>query len=231
LRKYLPLSILLACVLISASSAQTQNAFEVTFPAKAHTGVLTGRVFVILSRTEKASLLEDAGSWMKETPFFAADVHGLKPGQPAIIGAGAAGYPVASPKKIPAGTYYVQALINVYTEFHRSDGHVIWAHMDQWEGQQFNKSPGNLYSEVQKVDLDPRHPKVVRLIADSVIPPVQVPPDSEWVKHIKMQSKLLSQFWGQPIFIGAIVLLPKGYDQHPEPGSAFVRASGARQAR
>ena len=49
----------------------------------------------------------------------------------------------------------MQALVNVYTEFHRADGHTIWAHMDQWEGQQFNKSPGNLYSEVHKIHLDP----------------------------------------------------------------------------
>ena len=42
----------------------------------------------------------------------------------------------------PPGEYFVQALLNVYTRFPRADGHVIWAHMDQWEGQQFNRSPG-----------------------------------------------------------------------------------------
>jgi hypothetical protein len=35
------------------------------------------------------------------------------------------------------------------------------------------------------------------------------------VKRIKFQSKLLSNFWGQPIYLGATVLLPKGYDTHP----------------
>jgi hypothetical protein len=45
---------------------------------------------------------------------------------------------------------------------------------------------------------------------------VEVPPDTEWVKHIKIQSKLLTEFWGHPIHIGAIVLLPKGYEEHPD---------------
>ena len=90
----------------------------------------------------------------------------------------------------------MQALVNVYTEFHRADGHTIWAHMDQWEGQQFNKSPGNLYSQVQKVHLDPAKGYDVRLEANKVIPPVEAPPDTQWVKHVKFESKLLSHFWG-----------------------------------
>ena len=47
-----------------------------------------------------------------------------------------------------------------------------------------------------------------------VIPPVETPNDTKWVKHIKIQSNLLTKFWGQPIYLGATVLLPKGYDSH-----------------
>jgi enterochelin esterase-like enzyme len=49
-----------------------------------------------------------------------------------------------------------------------------------------------------------------------VIPPVEIPPDTEWVKRIKIQSKLLSKFWSHPIYLGAVVLLPKEYDTHPD---------------
>src|SRR5262249_31185241 len=56
----------------------------------------------------------------------------------------------------------------------------------------------------------------VHLEADHVIPPVKVSADTQWVKHIKLQSKLLSAFWGQPIFLGATVLLPKDYNKHPD---------------
>lgn len=190
--------------------------FEVTVPAHAHAAPITGRVFVILSRHESTSLLQRVGSWEEETPFFGADVSALAPGSSATIDAGTLGYPLKSLREIPAGDYYVQALVNVYTQFHRSDGHTIWAHMDQWEGQQFNRSPGNLYSSVQKVHLDPAAGYHVHLEADQVIPAVKVPPDTLWVKHVKFQSKLLSQFWGQPIFIGATVLLPKDYEKHPD---------------
>lgn len=192
--------------------ARSENQFRVTFPAAAHAGPITGRVYMIVSRKEKASLLEDVGSWQEQTAFFATDINALQPGKPATIDENAIGYPLASLKELPTGEYYVQALVNVYTEFHRSDGHVIWAHMDQWEGQQFSKSPGNLYSKVEKVQLDPAHPQTIELETLNVIPPVEVPPDTEWVKHVKLQSKLLSQFWGRPIFIGATVLLPKGYN-------------------
>ena len=140
----------------------------------------------------------------------------MKPGDSAVIDETVLGYPLKSLQEIPAGDYYVQALFNIYTEFRRSDGHVIWAHMDQWEGQQFNRSPGNLYSDVQKVHLDPGRGYTIKLTLDKVIPPVDVPEDTEWVKHIKFQSPLLSEFWGRPIYLGAIVLLPKGYDTHPD---------------
>jgi len=66
------------------------------------------------------------------------------------------GFPQRSLRELPAGDYHVQALLNVYTEFPRADGHVIWAHMDQWDGQHFNWAPGNLLSPPQKVRLDSR---------------------------------------------------------------------------
>jgi len=196
-------------------SAQAAPKFEVVVPTSAHAEPITGRAYVIISRKQADDLRDLIGSWRQETPFFGTDVSALRPGAPAIIDVGTLGYPLASLKEIPAGDYYVQALVNVYTEFHRADGHTIWAHMDQWEGQHFNKSPGNLYSNVQKVHLDPAAGYDVRLEANKVIPPVEVPPDTQWVKHLKFESKLLSAFWGHPIYIGATVLLPKDYEQHP----------------
>ena len=148
-------------------------------------------------------------------PIFGSDVNALLPDTAAIIDNATPGYPLRNLHEIPAGEYYVQALLNIYTEFHRSDGHTIWAHMDQWEGQQFNVSPGNLYSEAQWVHLDPAAGYDIRLSLTKVIPPAQTPADTPWVKHIKIQSEMLTKFWGHPIYLGAIVLLPKGYDEHP----------------
>lgn len=190
--------------------------FEISFPASTHAEPITGRVFVMISRNNNREPRLQAGSWRTSAPFFGADVEGLEPGEKVIIDENVLGYPLKSLKEIPAGDYYVQGLMNVYTEFHRSDGHVIWAHMDQWEGQQFNRSPGNIHSEVIDVHLDPSKGYSIELSLSREIPPVEIPEDTQWVKYIKFQSKLLTKFWGRPIYLGAVVLLPKGYEVHPD---------------
>ena len=189
--------------------------FEISFPALVHPQPVTGRLFVVITRKSDPEPRLQSGFWGDAPPLFGLDVDRLLPGEAATIDARTLGYPLGSLKEIPAGDYYVQAMLNVYTEFHRADGHAIWAHMDQWEGQQFSRSPGNLYSEVERVHLDPESGYDVKLSLTKVIPPVEVPADTQWVKRVKIQSKLLTRFWGRPVYLGGVVLLPKGYDSHP----------------
>jgi len=106
--------------------------------------------------------------------------------------------------------------VNIYTEFNRADGLTVWLPQDQWEGQLWNISPGNLYSKVEKVDIDPSKKQIFTISCDKVIPPIEVPPDTEWVKRIKFQSQILTEFWGKPIYLGATILLPKGYNDNPD---------------
>ena len=117
-------------------------------------------------------------------------------------------------RDIPAGDYFVQAFVNVYSEFKRADGHVLWMHDDQWEGQRWNRSPGNLYSAVAE---GPHRSERRRRSSSSsptkVIPPIEVPPDTEYVKRFKFQSPMLTKFWGRPIYLGATVLLPRDYER------------------
>ncbi len=204
---------LLACA--GVAGAADKLTFEISFPVAVHQQPITGRVFVIISKDKERDPRLQAGSWGDTSPLFGTDVNQLKPDESAIIDSTTLGYPPQSLTDIPAGDYHVQALMNVYTEFHRSDGHVIWAHMDRWEGQQFNISPGNLYSETQDVHLDPKTGYTLKLSLTKVIPPIELPADTAWVKHIKIQSKLLTKFWGHTIYLGATVLLPQGYDAHP----------------
>jgi hypothetical protein len=212
-------AVFLLAVGASANAAPAPQAagtkFEVSFPASAHAGAITGRVFVVVTTNEKPEPRLAAGSWGDSGPLYGVDVNTLTPGQAAVIDASTPGSPIHSLREIPAGDYFVQAIVNIYTEFHRADGHTVWLHMDQWEGQHFNRSPGNLYSEVQKVHLDPAAGYDFKLSLTKEIPPVQVPADTAWVKHIKIQSEMLTKFWGHPMYIGAVVLLPKGYDEHP----------------
>src|SRR6185312_10344473 len=94
------------------------------------------------------------------------------------------------------------------------DGHVVWLHRDQWEGQKWPISPGNRVSAVRAWHWDGKTPAPA-LALERVLPPIPLPPDTPWVKRIRIQSPRLSRFWGQPIFLGATILLPKGYDEHP----------------
>jgi len=204
--------VVLSLFALHARAADTR--FVITLPA-GHQQEVTGRVFIIISKVENPELRLQAGSWRSRAELLGRDVQALQPGESTTMDSLAIGYPLKSVRELPAGDYYVQALLNVYTRFQRADGNIIWAHMDQWEGQQFNRSPGNLYSAVRRFHLDPLAGYEIRLTLDQTIPPIQMPADTAYVKHIKIQSKLLTQFWGQPIYLGATVLLPEGYDAHP----------------
>jgi len=185
---------------------------EISVAQALRTAPVTGRMYVFVARHDDVEPRLQVRHESDCTPFFGVDVTQLAPGTPGVIDGGTLGYPVASLKDIPAGDYYVQGLLSVYSEFHRADGHALWLHDDQWEGQQFNRSPGNLVSDVRRVHLDPTRPDTIRLDLTRVLPPIDLPPDTRWVKHVKMQSKLLTAWWGRPIYLGATVLLPRGYD-------------------
>jgi len=188
--------------------------FEITFPSDAHAQNITGRAFVMISKTDDHEPRLKVG--YTGIPIWGQDIFDLKPEVPITIDGDVPGYILKSIEDIPSGTYYIQGFINKYTEFKRSDGHTLWLHNDQWEGQRWNRSPGNLYSDVQKISIDPEKPQTIRLSCKNVIPPVQIPQDTEWVKRIKFKSDILSEFWGQPIYLGATILLPKGYAAHPD---------------
>jgi hypothetical protein len=202
-----------ACLVLPTAQAAAQRV-EVSFPSSVHATPITGRLILIVARDSAREPRFRAGGYGGTEPFFGLDVSALAPGATATIDASTAGYPFTL-AQLPAGDYHVQAVMNVYTQFHRADGHVIWGHMDQWEGQHWNTGPGNLVSDVQRVHVGAGSPLNIKLSLSRVLPPVTMPPDTKWVKHIKIQSKLLSAFWGQPIFIGATILLPKDYDSHP----------------
>ena len=190
-------------------SGRAQIRFEISVPRAVRSEPTTGRVYAILSKTNDREPRLQIGR--VGAPMFGRDVERLAPGQASVVDGSDLGTPVADLADIPAGEYWVQGVVNVYSEFKRADGHTVWMHDDQWEGQAWNRSPGNLYSVPQKVRIDPLSRQVVKLVADQVMPAIQVPADNEFVQRIKFQSPSLTKFWGRPIFLGATVLLPAGY--------------------
>jgi hypothetical protein len=196
---------------VASAQARQPVRFDVTFPASVRAEPVTGRVYVMITRSgEREPRLQL--NQVDGIPFFGCDVDRVAPGAVTVVDDSVPGFPVASLKDIPAGEYYVQAFVNVYSEFKRADGHIVWMHDDQWEGQRWETSPGNLYSTPQKIRLDASSGYRISLVADQKIPPVVVPPDTPFVKRFRFQSPMLTKFWGRPIFIGATVLVPRDYD-------------------
>jgi Putative esterase len=196
---------------------------EVSFTKAARGVPVTGRIYVAFAReSERASRQGGAAGTPIEltgptgVPLFSSAIDNLAPGAAAVITADDLGHPVQSLRDIPPGDYWVQPFVNVYTKFARKDGHTVWLHMDQWEGQNWKRSPGNLYGDPVKVKFDGgRSAASIRLVADKVIPPVELPADTERVKRFKVQSRVLSEWWGHPIYLGATVLLPRDYEKDP----------------
>ncbi len=176
-------------------------------------GPITGRAFAIFSRDNSREPRLEAGSYAGGVPFFGVDVHQLGSGQLATIDAATLGFPVKSLKDIPAGDYYVQGVMVIYTQVTPKHGKTIWLPWDQWEGRQWNRTPGNLISEVRQVRWDPSGSRL-ELKLTKAIPPIQSPPDTKWVKRVKIESKILSDWWGRPVTLGATVLLPKGWEEN-----------------
>ncbi|MGA7967875.1 MAG: hypothetical protein WB983_04530, partial [Terriglobales bacterium] len=194
--------------------AQTKGStpkFAISYSRAANSGPLTGRIVLVLAPKGEPEPRLTVGP--NGPAIFGLDIDHLQPGETATIDATSVGFPKGL-ADLPAGDYFAQAVIDIYTQVHRSDGHTIWVHLNDGTQETFNIAAGNLYSVPQKVHLGSGG--TFSLSVDRVIPPNPVPADTEWVKHVRIQSAKMTAFWGHPIYINATVLLPKGYEQHPE---------------
>lgn len=179
-------------------------------------GGLDGRMLLMISKNNEKEPRFQIGNGPDAQLIFGINVDGQKPGEDAIFDASVFGYPLASLADIPPGDYYIQGLLHKYETFHRADGHTVKLPMDRGEGQHWNRAPGNLYSVPRKIHIDPSEDRTIRIRLTETIPPIEPPADTPYIKHIKIQSKLLTEFWGRPMHLGAVVLIPHGFDEHPE---------------
>jgi hypothetical protein len=215
--RFLLLFPVFALLLVSrtATTQNTQLRFTISFPTSTSTEALDGRLLLLVSTDDKREPRFQISEDPNTQQVFGIDVESMKPGQEATVDAKAFGYPVRSLSQIPPGEYWVQALLHRYETFRRSDGHTVKLPMDRGEGQQWNSAPGNLYSAPQKITINPAAAAAVKIILDKIIPQIEPPKETKYIKHVRIQSKLLTDFWGRPMHLGAHVLLPEGFDTHP----------------
>ena len=210
--------------------------FNITLSEEAFRGIedlglevpVKGRVFAIISKDEKREPRLSTG--VTGVPLWGMDVAYWEAGEQVTIEDGkesVRGYPFDNTRELPPGDYVVQAFLNVYTTFHRSDGHTVEMHLNSGAHQHLFRSPGNAFSDVIPLTVEAGKGGAVDLILDQVIqPPAPLKEgevlqqgnytDTEWVKYVKIKSEKVSAFWGRDMYIGANILLPEGYHENPD---------------
>ncbi len=216
--KILPFLLFVALIVLNSCNKidENNNNITISFSEKASNKALDGRLLLMLSTNNEKEPRFQINSGLTAQIVFGVDVENLEANQEINFDNSVFGFPYTSLKNIPPGDYYVQGLLHTYQTFNLETGHTVKLPMDNGEGQQWNRSPGNLYSEPFKITIGQHGIQDLKISMDKVIPPIEEPEDTEWIKHIKIKSEKLSKFWGRDMYLGAHVLLPKGFDEHPE---------------
>jgi hypothetical protein len=172
--------------------------FEVTLDPLSASGPQSGRLFVVISRDERPEPRLRIGRTGLDGPIVIGRDASLSAGGRVSVGRGAATFPLDDLAKLQAGDYFVQALLDTNRDLKSVN------------------APGNLYSDVRRVRIDPAAGGLVSLVLSRRVPSEQLPPERDHVRWVKLRSELLSAFHGRPIYLRAGLLLPRGYDTEPE---------------
>lgn len=216
-QRFIILIIFSPLLLFAEQTADKGNLkFQISFSEGLYSQPQDGRIILILSDNNNSEPRFQVRETLAAQPVFGIDIEGLRAGEPAVIDGSVFGFPFKSLNDLPPGEYWVQALLNRYEMFQRADGHTVKLPMDYGEGQQWQRKPGNLYSTPAKLKIDPQSSEIIKIELSEKIPPIPDPPETKYIKHIKIKSELLSEFWGRPMYLGAHILLPEGFDEHPE---------------
>lgn len=199
---------------ISCQKPQAPFTVQVTLDQNIAQGPINGRLLLMFSNDDSAEPRFQINPGPNGQLIFGKNVDNWEPGTSVEFSAQDMGFPIEKLEDIPKGDYQAQALLHVYETFNLSSGHTVKLPMDNGEGQQWNRSPGNIYNIPVTVKIS--SDQSIKLQIDQIIPPIEEPEDTQWIKHIKMKSELLSEFYGRDMYLGAHILLPKGFDDHPE---------------
>ena len=209
----------IAFFLVMAGCGDTGNhdiQFVISFSPKLEKEIQDGRLLLILAKNKEKEPRYQVVDGLNSQQIFGMDVEGWDGNAMTITEDRAIGYPLSRMRDLEPGTYFVQAVLNRYETFNLSTGHAVKLPPDQGEGQQWNRKPGNLYSKPMEIKVAKRGEGHFELDLDQIIPDIKPPEDTRYIKHVKIQSERLSKFWGKPMFLGAHVLLPEGFSEHPE---------------
>jgi len=199
-----------------ATDKISKNQVAVSFAEDLNLQNLDGRLLLMFAKNNDTEPRFQINAGIKSQLIFGMNIETMTSGQQVIFDESVFGFPLSSLADLKPGDYYVQALLHVYETFDLSSGQTVKLPMDNGEGQQWNKSPGNIYSKPFKITVGENGIKDLSIVMDQIIPEIKAPEDTKWIKHVQIKSEKLSEFWGRDMYLGAHILLPKGFEQHPE---------------
>ncbi len=215
--KSLGLSLFTVIVLLLLASCTTNNdtpVIEVTYDSTLSEDPFDGRLLVLISKDNSKEPRFQINDTNDSGIVIGKNVSQWESGQIEIFNSSTEAYPIENLADLETGTYYMQALLHKYETFNLANGHQVKLPMDQGEGQHWNTSPKNIYSKPLKINYQKGTP--IKLNITEEIPPIEPVQDTEYIKHIKIKSELLSEFWGRPMYLQANVLVPEGFDKAAE---------------
>lgn len=188
-----------ACVSLSHAQSTAPLRFEVVLPTQLKAPFTRGRMFVVLGKRADPEPWHHIGdTGVDAAPLFACDVDALAVGAPIVLDAHSQRFPLPQFDDLKPGDYFVQAAFRCNPDLRVLD------------------APGNLFSEPRKVHVDPSSHDVIQIELTRAEPPESLPADTDMVKFVKIESPLLSRFWGRTMFLRAGVIVPKGFDSEPD---------------
>jgi hypothetical protein len=207
--------LLLAACQPTADTSSGAVSFVLSVAEEASGEALDGRMILILSKNGDSEPRFQVRAGVNAVQIFGLNVDGLAPGEAVVLDDAVFGYPHDSIRDLPPGEYFVQALLHKYDTFNLGNGKTVKLPMDQGEGQQWARSPGNIFSEPRMFRVGP-DAGPLSIVLDKFIEPIAPPVDTDFIRHVQIRSELLSDFWGRDMYVGAHVLLPAGFDEHPD---------------
>jgi hypothetical protein len=172
--------------------------FEVSVAPGFLSGPTHGRLLVVLARSaqvEPRLIIGNTG--LQTPPVLGTDANDRTEGLLGTLDSQSAIFPIPRLADLPMGEYYIQAVLDTSIDL------------------KLTAAPGNLYSAVEKVKLDPVLGGTVKLALTKKVPPEELPPDADFVKYVKLKSELLTRFHGRPIYLRAGIILPDDFESDP----------------
>lgn len=167
--------------------------FRVTFDAAVSTEPYTGRVLVILSDHHSLEPRRRIANWFSSPQVLALDVLNVRPGGEVVLDRQSEAAPILL-SQLSAGEYRVQAVAR------RNKDHPVPG-----------AGTGDLYSQVEKITIRKDTTEEIRLQLEQSVAE-RAYGETERIREVAIESRLLTEFYGRPMKIRAGVVLPVGWD-------------------